>query len=519
MYAYLKKYHPFIPLLLFCIVYVFKAFHFQIHDFSNYYFGGLFFREGQFTSDIYFPYFFNAAIHDLGYNQIFSSYAPNTPFLAFVFTPFTLLPLAISKLVFNILSVLLFFIAIIRLFKHFQIKYEYIIILPLIFFIPLKNNLLFGQIYFLLFFLLSEGFLAYKKRYYKTMSLLWSIAIFLKVFPIILFAFLVIKKQYKACVFLFLTCAIMLFILIGINGYEIWEFYFNKVLPRATNGEIAGAYVDNYKSVFMFLKRLLVYDNIENKNPLFNSPLLFKNLIFYFKIIVFGVLFFLSKNIKKDMLVFSIWIMASIILSPYGSTYSAIMLIFLYFIICRSLSTQKTKIVQILLIFFICNVSLIKTDLFPFNYLKLFALILMFILILYLYKDKINLKLIFGLGLILTIGYSFSINSITKTNESYLAYKTPILTYNYSLISNSIYYSFWNENGRNTNSFNLSITSIDSTSVSIKNNQIFYKNEQLTFDNSNKLKPLLLNNEIIFLSDKNIGIGFYQLHTIKLRHE
>ena len=521
MSSFFKKYHPLFLLTLFFVVYLFKAYYFQIHDFANYYFGGYFFREGQFTADIYFPYYFNSAIHNLGYNNMFSSYAPNTPFIALFFVPLTLLPIGLSKLVFNIISISLFLVAIFRLFKHFQIKNIYLILLPLVFFIPLKNNLLFGQIYFLLFFLLSEGFLAYKKGNYKIMSLLWSIAIFLKVFPIILFAFLIIKKKYKASIFLFTICSFILLLLISINGYEVWLFYFTKVLSRASNGEIAGAFVDNYKSMFMFLKRLLVYNNIENESVLFDSPLLFKSLLFYFKIIIFGILFFLTKHIKKgqSLLVFSIWVMASIILSPYGSTYSNILLIFLYFYICKNSLPKKTKVLQLLLIFFICNYSFIKIDLFPFNYLKLFASILMFILILYPQKDKINIKLVFGFGLVISLVYSFLINSTIKQNESYLAHKTPILTYDYSLKNNTLYYSFWNENGKNIKNLNLPIIKSGSDSVFIKNNQVFYKNTQLTFDNSNKLKPLIIDGKIIFLSDKNSGIGFYQFYTIKLKDE
>ena len=53
--------------------------------------------------------------------------------------------------------------------------------------------------------------------------------------------------------------------------------------------------------------------------------------------------------------------------------------------------------------------------------------------------------------------------------------------------------------------------------LALKNNQIFYKNQQLTFDNSHKLKPMLIDQKyILYLSDYGRGIGFYTLYKINL---
>ena len=53
--------------------------------------------------------------------------------------------------------------------------------------------------------------------------------------------------------------------------------------------------------------------------------------------------------------------------------------------------------------------------------------------------------------------------------------------------------------------------------LALKNNQIFYKNQQLTFDNSHKLKSMLIDQKyILYLSDYGRGIGFYTLYKINL---
>ena len=64
----------------------------------------------------------------------------------------------------------------------------------------------------------------------------------------------------------------------------------------------------------------------------------------------------------------------------------------------------------------------------------------------------------------------------------------------------------------NTEVFVYSPQSIYSEEIEIPDNQIYYCNKQLTFEYSNKKKPMRISkNEVVFLSDKNRGIGFYDL--------
>ena len=115
MKSVVSKYYPWLPLLLLCGYYGYKAIDFPIHDFANYYFGGKFLVEGHFNSDIYFPYEFNKAIFHLGHSGIFASYAPNTPFLAVFFALFSIFSLAVAKLIFNGISVVLLVFSLYRL--------------------------------------------------------------------------------------------------------------------------------------------------------------------------------------------------------------------------------------------------------------------------------------------------------------------------------------------------------------------------------------------------------------------
>lgn len=512
----IRQHYGLIAVALFCAFCLFKAMNFPVHDFANYYFGGQFLVDGTFNSDTYFPYLFNKQIADLGYSGIFASYAPNTPFLALLFTPFSFVSLATAKLIFNTISVSVFLISLYRLTRFYKIKSIYIVFIPLLFFVPIRNELLFGQVYFILFFFLTEFWLAYQKERFLKSAIFLSLAILLKVFPVVFLLIFLFKKEFK----LLLYTSSISFLLIGIStlftGFDVWLFWLNSVLPKASNGEIAMAYVDNYQSVFMFLKRLLVADSIENSNAIYHSPLFFKALIFAYKIKLIGIGYFVTKRISNSLLVFSFWIMVSILLSPYGSTYTFILLIFIYFHMIKSeISTNKKWMLFGLLLYInSVPVSYLLHQPFPISYLRLLTLVLLFIGIIIPFYQKVNWKTVTVFALVALL-IPFLFEKKTTASTSFLMKNPPILIYDYQIKNKELTYYYWNEKGENQKK--LKLCKYDIIELPLKNNQIFFNNKQLTFDKSNKLKPILINGEVVvFLSDYNKGIGFYSLQKITL---
>ncbi|MCF6128462.1 DUF2029 domain-containing protein [Flavobacterium sp. AS60] len=504
------KYYPLLPLLLLCVFYGYKSLEFPIHDFSNYYFGGKFLGEGHFTSAVYFPYEFNKAISDLGHHNIFASYAPNTPFLAFFFSPFSFISVLIAKLVFNCISISLFVFSIYRLFSHYKINLKYALLIPILFLVPIKNNLLFGQVYFLLFFLLAEGWLSYEKERWKSMAFFWSLAILLKVFPVLLFVLFVFKKQWKALLYLAVSCILLFGISLLFTGADIWIFYLKEVLPKASNGEIATAFVPNYQSVFMFLKELLVFDATDNSQSIFNYPVLFSAVMLAFKIGILGIGYFISKKTSNALFAFSYWILAMILLSPYGSTYTIILLIFPFLALLKSDISNVKKITLFIVLFLISNLSLslFIEKAFPLSYLRLFLLLLLFVLFLFEFQQKINWKIVTVFSLM-----SMILVLIFKKNETVtstiLLKNGPILIYDYKIKDNQLTYFYWNEKGENQ-----AVIPFENKSCKA----IELNSNQLTFDKNHKLKPILIDNKtVLYLSDYGRGIGFYTLRKMELK--
>ena len=513
----LLKYYAFLPLLLLCFFYAYKAVTFPIHDFSNYYFGGKFLAEGNFNSRIYFPYEFNKAVSDLGYQHIFANYAPNTPFLALLFLPLSFVSALTAKLIFNCISIGLLVLSIYRLFSFYKISPKYALLIPLLFLVPIKNNLLFGQVYFLLFFLLSEGWIAYQKERWKSVAFFWSLAILLKVFPALLLLVLLFKKQWKPIIYLALSFLLLFGISILFTGIDIWFFYLKEVLPKASNGEIANSFVDNYQSVFMFLKRLFVYENVENSHPFSRAYSYFPIAVLAFKIGILTLGYFVSKAKSNVLFVFSYWILAMILLSPYGSTYTFILLLFPFLVLLKSEISNVKKNVFCAMIFLINNLplSLFIENNFPFSYLRLLFLTAFFIFFVICLFQKSALVKAVIIGCIAFFIGTFSKQKRSEKSEAFLMKGSPILIYDYQVKNDLLTYFYWNEKGENKASIHFkSSSAID---LDIKENQIVSKKSILTFDKSHKCKPMLIDNKtVIYLSDYDRGIGFYTLRKIEL---
>lgn len=511
------KYYPFLPLLLLCVFYGYKALNFPIHDFSNYYFGGKFLADGTFTSSIYLPYEFNTMISNLGYSNIFASYAPNTPFLAFLFVPFSFLSATTAKLIFNCVSIVLFITAIYRLFSFYRINPKWALLIPVLFLVPIKNNLLFGQVYFLLFFLMAEGWLAYEHERFGLTALLWSLAIMLKVFPIALLVFLVFKKKGIPIFYLIGFCLLFFGISVFFTGIDIWGFYFKEVLPKASNGEIANSFVDNYQSVFMFLKRIFIHNPVENPHCFLHNPDWLPATLLAFKVAVLFVGFFISGKRFKGFYVFSFWILAMLLISPYGSTYGLILLVFPFFALLDSDVSNVKKIAFGLMLFLICNLplSIFIDRQFPLSYLRLFLLLVFFIgFAFFECKKSIAIKAFLVGCLVFFIGTFFE-NREVNQDQFYEVPNNPILIYDFRVKNNQLTYFYWDEKGKNSSSIPFKAGSV--APLEIKQNQIMTKFRRFANDQSHKLKPLLIDNKtILFLSDYDRGIGFYTLRKINL---
>ncbi len=503
--------------LLFFSYFIGESQSFLPHDYANSYFGGYFFWRGEFDTSIFDPYAFNKKIHDAGIKDVFASYNPNPPSTALMFALPSLLPISLSKLLFTIITSLLFLLSIYRLCRHLQVEPGWIfILLPIVFAVPLRNQILFGQTYFLLIFLLIEGFIAYENKKLWLAAILWSIAIFLKIFPLIIILFLLVKKEWKAIGYLAITGLTILLICVLVQGMDIWIYYVTQVLPRSSAGEVTTSYEANFQSAQMFFKFLFVADPQLNPSALYDSKFVFSSLLILFNVVVISLCASFIIPLKSA-LSFGMIFLASILLLPYGNTYGNIILIILLIALSKELSTSLMIIVS-LIVLLICNipVGIFRDMSLVFQFPRFFFLIGLFLLVFFLVAPRIQWKF-FLIWPLMMLPLFMRRDEPRDPSLLLVPEQKHSLVYNYHVQGNLIVYNYWTEHGENLFETNVTTKDNSAEDVEVKGNQIFFKGKQITFSSDNKSKPMVINgSQLIYLSDKDRGLGFYTLRVIEL---
>ena len=180
-------------------------------------------------------------------------------------------------------------------------------------------------------------------------------------------------------------------------------------------GEIAGPFVDNYQSLFMFCKRLFVHDSINNPNGLGNYLNTVYMLLLGFKFLILGTTFYVSRKELNLLFSFGIWFLAGIAISPYGSSYSLITLTFLFLSLYQSNFRNRFKIGVSLGLTILLFGSLSSTFSFPFNYLKLAGILFTVLFIYKFYWSALNFQKIAIVALII-----MGISTLLPKNKTFI---------------------------------------------------------------------------------------------------
>lgn len=160
------------------------------------------------------------------------------------FLPFTKTALYSSGIIFTALSITGFALSLYYLYTVLKIKLfsKSCILLTILslFFFPAKFTLGMGQVnnFVLLAMVLFTYFYIKNKSFFA--GLFVSLAILMKVFPVIFLLLIVVKKRWKMLVFVFLVSTVLCMLSYIILGHEIFFSFFSNVLPslmRSTPGD------------------------------------------------------------------------------------------------------------------------------------------------------------------------------------------------------------------------------------------------------------------------------------------
>ena len=493
-------------------------------DFAGYYTGSHLLLTGDYRA-AYDMKALNDHIAAAGYKVDLVPYAPFPPFTSLIFAPFIILPMATAKLLFNLVSAILFLVTVARAIKHFGVSRYFALVIPIIFFIPIVNNIFFGQAYLLLCSLLLEGFLAYKERRPILSGILWGVAILFKIFPAFIFLFLLFRRKYRALLYLSIACALLLTGSLLINGIHSWEYYLAHILPKVNNGQLNDPFTYVFQSAFMLFKKAFIYDALLNPHPFIHSPFIFMAIMALFKALILTIcIIFTIRKTDDDLPSFSIWMTASILLSPNGSSYSLVLLLIPLLALVTQLYNFRAihmgfAITAAALLLIACNIPVIRLSSFPLwaQFPRLYLLLAFFIILSSPWARYWNTRLAAGLAIIFFILALPGLDTSRDSSTYLLDREEHLYICDYQVKNNSLVYYYRDQNGLHEVPTGFRVYTATNDDLDLRDEQIWYKGRQMTTGPDRKEKPLLVNNEyIVYLSDKDRGVDFYTLRQLTI---
>ena len=500
---------------------VFLSFYYRFNpggDYANYYFGSKFLIKGIPIDKIYDPASFNVLISDEGINKVFINYAPVPPFSLLFFIPFTVVDFYTSKVLFNLISVFIFCFSLYRFLEFVNFQNKFLPFLFLIIIMPVRNNIILGQSYLLLIFFLMEGYILSENKKQFSSSFLFAIPIVLKIFPAIIFIWLFITGRIKELWLTIIFCGILFLCVVPFTGFmHVWS-YCTSTFPRLSAGEFNDPFSVTYQTITVLLRRLFVYDGMMNTHVWISSPLLFNVL----NTLVIGFIFtagiyVLRQYMQNTLFTFGFVVFLGLLISGYGTSYSLILLTIPAVDLLKeneSLSLKITYAVLLILITVFPVHLFLKTS-FPFQYIRLWLLLIVFTIMLSKRKLKISLWNYCIIIALLSIPVIFRYMKKEDESSYYLNSEPSALLLDFNIHQDKLMVYYFNDNGKDSTlySTNFKVNKIEE--LPIINNQVLYQHTPLTFGGDLKKKAMLINGEeLLYLSDKGKGVGLYSLRKL-----
>jgi hypothetical protein len=378
--------------LLFCFILSFIALKQPIGDFGNHYYGSRVWADkgsaGVLYNDIHQ---FNEEIRTYGEKNYFENYIPVPPFSLLFYYPFTFFKAATAKIVFNILSILLFSLSFTRFARRSDFAYKWLFSLVIVC-LPLYNNLVQGQSYLMVVAALMEIYISFEQRKFVITGLLIALIFHLKLFPALILLYFVINKEYRVVAWsLAWTVFIFLATLFAV-GVETMKMYWTEIVPRFFDNEIVDPYYYGHQGFDIFLKNLFTFDAIRNPTPVFNSPFLEALTASVFVgIVLYIVMCMVKKN--PGIKGYGILLFAMILSGNYVTNYSLILLLPFIMVMIE----QKNFLIIGSILMIVCNLPLSFLSDAPLliRYERILLLMLVFINLVFLEKPRMKLSHIF----------------------------------------------------------------------------------------------------------------------------
>jgi hypothetical protein len=253
---------------------------------------------------------------------------PSTPFSTLVMWPLTGLPPLAAKHVWILVNLALLAPLCWMLRSMTGLTYQRIALVFALSF-PLHRNLLYGQFYIFLLFLIAAACWGYLRGKYALAGALVGIAGVCKIFPILLVVFFVQRRAWRALILAAVTSLTAIAVSIAIFGWNVHRTYLHEILPWALHGEGLPPYATLSASISSILHYLFLSEPQWNPHPWRYSPLCYA-LLPALQALAFApaILLIRSKDRTREriLLEWSAILVASLAISTLPASYNFVLI-------------------------------------------------------------------------------------------------------------------------------------------------------------------------------------------------
>jgi len=299
-------------------------------DFPNYYITAHLVRHHISTSRIYEWVWFQRQQDYLRTGQTFSAMQPLTPFSALFLWPFaSLAPLA-AKHCWLILNAGLLVVSAGMLRSIVGLRWSRVALLIAASY-PLERNMLTGQFYVLLLFLIVLGLWMHRRGYRILAGAAIAVAIGLKIFPLLYVLYFLRKRDWRALSGVVAGGVAAAAVSIAAFGWKLNRLYVLQLLPREMRGDSTNPYDLTSASFTVLFHRLFVFEPTLNPDPTIHAAWLLPVLLAIVPLLIITPLIVFvvpgAKDPRQMLLEWSAVLLACLTLSPMPASYHFVLLV------------------------------------------------------------------------------------------------------------------------------------------------------------------------------------------------
>jgi hypothetical protein len=300
-------------------------------DFPNYYMAARLVHEGYDTSRMYEWTWIEREKDHRGVDERVIGLLPITPFSTLAMWPIAELRPLTAKHVWIVLNLVLLIPLAWMLRRMTGLNYLRIAMVMALSF-PLHRNLLFGQFYVLLLVMIVAACWCWMRGWNVAAGVLLAVAAACKVFPVLLFVWLLRRRQWKALAWGMVAGAVCVGISVAVFGVAANRTWMSEILPWVMRGEDKGAYAAGSASIASLMHVLLLGEPQWNPHPWHESVQAYALLVPLLQMMVLAPAVLLvrreDKRRERVLMEWSAMVTAALAVSTEAASYNFVLMVF-----------------------------------------------------------------------------------------------------------------------------------------------------------------------------------------------